>query len=398
MASCSFNKPQLDKLYYFFVDGKKCSPNESLTCESFNAPRGDPCLEACKLVAKYGQGLNLLNIMNFLNRTENTNYTSCFPSKIYGAGRSGIVFALMCSETGDKFKSYAMKLTKISKNDEDQHKRFSNEVRLQKIFKHRGYAPKIYIDQIFSDPNISCSYNLGVILMEPVLHTYGESINEIDQLYGKSKMNSDNDKMKYCIETRSTWAHNLNRIVKDMEKNNLTHGDMHGGNIGFLDEKRNKMTLIDFGNSTDFYANSLLDLAAAASKDNHMTQYLSSQMTSWRVQQDEEKYGGIFNHMINGKLHGVDANKQVQISKAIRYKLFMSLSKSHIDLLARIVKKECYVPSLTSPRCLNEPLKQELYKETESERENRKRKAEEVMNSDLSSQEEEEEEEEEGAI
>ena len=112
METCVFDMNDAKILAGFFQDDRSCTPNDHIKCDTYS--REGPCLVACKLIAKYGQGLKLMSVMRLLNNIERKRYTSCFPNKIYGKGGHGIVLSLVCSENDRDFTSYALKLVKIN--------------------------------------------------------------------------------------------------------------------------------------------------------------------------------------------------------------------------------------------------------------------------------------------
>lgn len=333
---CGFKNDGLVLLKQFMSKHEaNCRDPNLATC---SVPiEGDSCLEACKTTEQYGNGFSFLDIMNHLNSTTSSTYTSCFPSRVYGAGCSGIVIRVSCSNDGETFTHYAMKLSKFKSNNNNTPPDFLNEVTMQKKFHRLGVAPNIFFDMIYKREN--CDNALGVIVMEPIGETYADIIRDtnivLKNKHSNSKMIQNTESMRKDI------AQKINMIVQTMKTLSLTHGDMHTQNIAFI---KGRIVLIDFGRSTDFYPNTVLDLSAVSYRDVFMVPYLTKEISLTNIPGRANIFDDNFERLLTGDIK-CNSNRtfkkigtNMDPGEAIRYKLLMSHGESHRMLLKKLYK------------------------------------------------------------
>lgn len=333
-SHCIFTRINYEELRGILVSSR-CPPGEIKdSCSTYPLKKGDrdPCMDACDLVQDHGNGFSFANLMTLININEKRNFTSCFPSAKYGSGGNGIVLRVTCSENDTDFTHYAMKLTKHYTPHGETPYAFLNEVEMQKKFHRIGIAPKIITSSIYQKNQ--CPYTIEVIVMQPIDTTYDKIVGNADKIMGSSR-SSGEEKTKQK-RNRQKHSAEINSMVQTMKKHSLTHGDMHSQNIGFIGDK---MVLIDFGRSTDFYPNTVLDLAAIAFTEVYMTSYLVTEIALKKRGELDKRYDSRFMGIMGDHVPcAFSTEPSVLIGKMLRYKFFMSQLQSHIEVLNGIYK------------------------------------------------------------
>jgi len=325
---CKFGTNEIQKLTHFFKSGVNCSRNTNFICDS-GYKKQDMCLQACEIVRQYGQGFSFRKLMQIVNQKLNKNFTSCFPSKIFARGSVGIVLSIILSD-GTLYAEYALKISKITGSYMNSEWDFQNENRLHKKFYDIGAAVLMIHNQIFGDDN--CPYKVGIILMEKINLSYTEFMTIKDSIFDDIPEQRTN-----IIEERKRRSVEVSNLLVSCKKHNLTHGDLHTGNLAFIQD--GSIKFIDFGRSTDFYANSLLDYSAFSSVEPLMLPHLyiesSSINTNMATIHDPILKGILSIEDPDNIVNNIEIGKK---GKAFAYKIFMMTLRPHLDILHRLSK------------------------------------------------------------
>lgn len=354
---CKFGKEQLNSLVKFFQDGVVCNKDSTLKCDS-NYANEDACLQACMIVRQFGQGFSFNSLMKTTNEKLNKRYTSCFPSRVLGSGSFGIVLGIVMSVNGNNFTEYALKMTRINETEFESWS-FNNELRMHKRFHEIGLAPSLIHYDIFkrekSNP-IKCPYSVGIILMERIHSVYQDYIERKNIETANATSLKERDGI---IKQRQFWSNEISKLIERCRQFGLTHGDLHTQNIAFIDFSKNgvlsrKMVFIDFGRSTDFYANTILDYAAVSSREKYMIPFLYRSTKFMTLPDCEAKYDGHLRDVFmvrelstSGRGQEetmvesvVSPENRMGVSDAIVYKLFVTNLANHVNMMEKISEVE----------------------------------------------------------
>jgi serine/threonine protein kinase len=342
---CKFNTEQLNRILKFFQDGVICDRDTTLRCDS-DYEKEDSCLTACKIVRQFGQGFSFDGIMKITNKKLNTNYTSCFPSRILGSGAFGIILGIVMSENGKVFTEYALKMTRVSESGFEMWS-FSNEIRMHNRFHQVGLAPILIHSDIFSREDshpVECSYSLGVILMGKIHSVYQDYIERKKIEYVNAISSNQREGV---IKQRQFWSNEISKSIERCRRIGLTHGDLHTRNIAFVDFPENgvlkrKMVFIDFGRSTDFYSNPMLDYSAVSSREQYMVPFLYKNSKNMTLPDCEAMYDRHFRDMLMVReLSSSDKIESVHPEgDAVVYKLFMTNLENHLNIIKKVYEVE----------------------------------------------------------
>ena len=334
MGDCLFSEADFKELRDLMMNNHCNPPGRDRSCITHEGSGRDYCLDACDIVQKYGNGFSFYTLMKRISAETRKNFTSCFPTGRYGAGANGLVLRVTCSTKDIDFHHYAMKITKFDNRRRDTPYNFFNEVKMQNKFYMEGLAPKILFSDMYEKDR--CTNSVGVIVMEPISDTYSTVIRRSDRVLrdpGSSRSNIDTAK-----STRKRHAANIGKMVSDMKRLGLTHGDMHSQNIAFMSTPSgSRMVLIDFGRSTDFYPNPVLDLAAAANSDMYISPYLSKEISSTGIPGKADLYDAKFLGLIQNNVLCEIPGRGV--GELLRYKIFMSQILPHLEVLEGVYRE-----------------------------------------------------------
>ena len=213
---------------------------------AINDKKGEHNKQFCGINPILGGKLNLfedtMGLTNSLNKVKKHNpcltLNSFFPKKclpkgwritdILGNGSFGFVF----STIGPKNERGALKVVKED-DDESEKEEIEREITFNKLFHHLGLSPE-YKNHCKFEPEV------GVILHTIHMGRVDSTVEEYLQ--------QDRTQEEIRILVGKIFE-----LLDKMDKNYVTHGDFHFGNIG-LTKNRNdvpgKMLLIDFGFSS----------------------------------------------------------------------------------------------------------------------------------------------------
>lgn len=343
---CSFNHDQLRELYAFFTRDSNCPRNEEVKCDAMYN-KNDSCAEACALVRQFGQGFSFHKLMEIVNNKFTKQYTSCFPSRILGKGNFGLVLGIVLSD-GENYIEYALKLNKLMVRDDNAKLLFQNETRVHKKFHEIGATVEMIHSEIFSRED--CSYEVGIILMEKVLMTYHEFIHHNQNNYMKATTTHEKNKL---IADRQGFCQQVADLIELCKINKLTHGDLHTQNVVLVVTPQSVgMKFVDFGRSTHFYANTILDYSAFAHSEPFMIPIMYENSKDEQLSAFEGLYDGNVQGMFSihePELKGVKGLGENEVSllpnpssvingKALAYKLFMLTLRPHTDILNIMIR------------------------------------------------------------
>lgn len=349
MSECVFTRSNFEQLHKLLVKEDCNSQPPGRTCTTYTG--NDPCLEACNLVQTYGNGFSFRDLMSTINKNTGKKFTSCFPSRVYGSGVNGVVLRVSCSSNDVDFAHYAMKIMRIKTPRGETPHEFVNEVRMQKKFHSFGMAPEI----IFSDTYYEslCTHTIGIIVMEPIEITYFSIVSQTNDILRDSR--SSTFQIRQAKDLRKMHASTINKLVQRMKGKKLTHGDMHFQNVAFIGSR---MVLIDFGRSTDFYANPVLDLSAITHTDVFMSRYLAREISLTNLPGMRDKFDDNFLGLLQDNLLCNSRNKTTEdfsVGDLLRYKFFMSQVTPHMKILDGLYNLMEEDESIVGrSRCLNE--------------------------------------------
>ena len=347
MIECSFNHDQLRELYAFFTRDSNCPRNEEVKCDAMYN-KNDACAEACALVRQFGQGFSFRRLMEIVNRKFTKQYTSCFPSRILGKGKFGLVLGIVLSD-GETYVEYALKLNKLMVRDDNAKLLFQNETRVHKKFHEIGATVEMIHSEIFSRE--ACSYEVGIILMEKVIMTYHEFIYRNQRAYKNTNVTHEKNKL---VSDRQGFCQQVANLIELCKRNKLTHGDLHTQNVVLVEIPQGgvEMKFVDFGRSTHFYANTILDYSAFAHSEPFMIPLMYQKSFDDKLSGFEELYDGNVKEMLSineAELKGVKGLGENEVAllpepssvingKALVYKIFMLTLRPHTDILNIMIR------------------------------------------------------------
>jgi len=321
---CKFGTNEIQKLTHFFKSGVNCSRNTNFICDS-GYKKQDMCLQACEIVRQYGQGFSFRKLMQIVNQKLNKNFTSCFPSKIFARGSVGIVLSIILSD-GTLYAEYALKISKITGSFLNNEWTFQNENRLHNKFYDIGAAVLMIHNEIFGDSN--CPYKMGIILMEKIDFTYDKFLKDQEKEYRNFQ--------NRVIGERQKRAKEVSNLIMKCKKHGLTHGDLHTGNIAFIRGGK-EVRFIDFGRSTDFYANSLLDYSAFVWSEPLALPDLYENSSSINPKDMIEKHDPVLKKLLSIKLSSNLAKGEFfERGSALGYKIFLMTLRPHLNILSKL--------------------------------------------------------------
>lgn len=152
--------------------------------------------------------------------------------RVFGAGVFGITF-------GIRFPDNSHRALKIV--SEEDVRAFEQETKLHRLFAKAGLAPKMFPGVYQNKKKVEGRYVMAYT-MEPI-HGVVDSVFSTRLPYPESK--------RLVVQV----GEKLIRLVRSTAERKYCHGDMHGGNVGYLRRSGSlsldKLLLIDFGWSSD---------------------------------------------------------------------------------------------------------------------------------------------------
>lgn len=136
-----------------------------------------------------------------------------------GRGVSGVVYRACCAESC----SFVMKQVKKSHFNKT---RFRNEIQIQSLLGEKGLAPRVHY----------ASDSGRFVIMDALTQNYWDFMKQL--MNGPSSAAA---KRKVTLELTSE----ILSLIRSIHALNITHGDVHGGNI--MRNSRGRWYLIDFG-------------------------------------------------------------------------------------------------------------------------------------------------------